>query len=880
MLWVGEAPGKVEVLEGAPFVGPTGELVRRDLRWAGVNIAHDVRFTNTCRHNPGQWPENKEQGGELMAMYASILDAEIAEMPNLRVIVACGGVALQRLTGYTNVTDWRGSVLRPKDLPDVLRWSKKHTHVTQFPEGIVIIPTLHPAGIIHSGNRDDIVLFRRDVRKVASAVAGDLKKVQFNTFFSPPPEVVLARAAEAKWVYLDTEYHKHSKELYWVGMTFDGVDVYGMPWEPTYMGAIKRILESDTLIKGAHNIVADYEALKRAGVELRLPWWDTLVGWHTLYATLGDKLGLSDVASYYIDDIRFWKDMDHKDPMYNALDVVYGAQCMLGEWRECEMRPVNPRAEAEARMAALPTIHAMQARGMKVDVGMQTKLDEEALEEIERVNVDVHTKVAPLWDKRIASARAEAMKLASAVEMAQGAFGEACSVHATYVGSRKPYTRKCAQCRKIYTERILERDALNKARKAHASAQIEIATLEKGFKATNSFHLKWLLYDWEGFNLPVQRDRKSRKITTSADAVDKLLKLRYVKDRPSIERAIVDIKRIQHLEKARSTFIRLVRRDKETKQLVSLVGADGAIHPFYKIFGTETGRFAGGRDEDEKSDNAYSVYALNIPKEWRHMYCAPPGHVLIEADWRNMEGRLTAHFSGDKRYQADLDAELKGGPKVHAIHAAVVFGMDVNDVDKINVNVMGRQMSAYDAGKMITHAWSYGMGEGSMADRFRITRAAARQIIERLSRARPDLVAWRQRLVSQVLGTWARDRCIEAGTRYLSNPFGWQRYYMGLGTGQTNEVLAFLPQSSGGSMLVRVLPDVEARYRIFTAVHDSIVIAVRHELKEIEEAAVFLLNTMARPWAELNNRTFPAEAKWGMNWGAASPTNPRGLMKL
>ena len=122
VLWVGEAPGRNEVIEGRPFVGASGQIVKRTLQWAGIDADRDVRFTNVCRHNPGTFPTG-QSGAELMKHYASELDAEIAEMPNLRVIVACGGPALTRLTGRRSlagngwgINDWRGSVLHNEHL--------------------------------------------------------------------------------------------------------------------------------------------------------------------------------------------------------------------------------------------------------------------------------------------------------------------------------------------------------------------------------------------------------------------------------------------------------------------------------------------------------------------------------------------------------------------------------------------------------------------------------------------------------------------------------------------------------------------------------------------------------------------------------------------
>ena len=93
VLWIGEAPGKDEVREGRPFVGASGAQVRRTLRWAGIDVDEDVRFTNVVKINPGTFPTGRE-GALLMKEWASVLDDELREMRRLKVVVLCGGQAL------------------------------------------------------------------------------------------------------------------------------------------------------------------------------------------------------------------------------------------------------------------------------------------------------------------------------------------------------------------------------------------------------------------------------------------------------------------------------------------------------------------------------------------------------------------------------------------------------------------------------------------------------------------------------------------------------------------------------------------------------------------------------------------------------------------
>jgi uracil-DNA glycosylase family 4 len=189
ILWVGEAPGEEEERDGKPFVGRSGIEVRKALRDMGID-PESVRYTNACRHNPGPFPVG-HAGALLLKQYADDLDAEMRSMPRLRVIVACGGPACTRLTGRRSIPkrskksegwgidDWRGSVFRNADIPDVLQFHGKVLHPTYLPERVTIIPVLHPAGILRDPGLNEMFLFRRDVQKVKHALHGTLAKHDF-----------------------------------------------------------------------------------------------------------------------------------------------------------------------------------------------------------------------------------------------------------------------------------------------------------------------------------------------------------------------------------------------------------------------------------------------------------------------------------------------------------------------------------------------------------------------------------------------------------------------------------------------------------------------------------------------------------------------------
>lgn len=111
------------------------------------------------------------------------------------------------------------------------------------------------------------------------------------------------------------------------------------------------------------------------------------------------------------------------------------------------------------------------------------------------------------------------------------------------------------------------------------------------------------------------------------------------------------------------------------------------IHPSYVLGDTRTGRLS------SKNPNAQ-----NFPREveFRNIFCAPKGYVLVVSDFSQIELRLQAEFSQDpimlKAYKDDEDIYKK--------MASFMFGVPPEKVDK----------KQRFAGKTVMLALGYGMG--------------------------------------------------------------------------------------------------------------------------------------------------------------------------
>lgn len=132
LVFVGEAPGRDEDLQGEPFVGEAGQLLDRILKAMGMQ-RRDVYICNVLKCRP---PNNRDPLPEEVATCEAFLDRQIAAIKP-QVIVALGRFAVQSLLKTrTPISRLRGE------------W--------QSYQGIPLMPTYHPAYLLRNpeGKRD------------------------------------------------------------------------------------------------------------------------------------------------------------------------------------------------------------------------------------------------------------------------------------------------------------------------------------------------------------------------------------------------------------------------------------------------------------------------------------------------------------------------------------------------------------------------------------------------------------------------------------------------------------------------------------------------------------------------------------------------------
>jgi DNA polymerase len=143
IVFVGEAPGRDEDLQGAPFVGRAGQLLTRIIEAIGLR-REDVYIGNILKCRP---PENRDPLPDEMECCRPILDAQL-RIIRPKMICALGRIAAQALLGTQKpLTQLRGRI---------------HEYA-----GARVVVTYHPAALLRNPNLkrptwEDMQMFRKE----------------------------------------------------------------------------------------------------------------------------------------------------------------------------------------------------------------------------------------------------------------------------------------------------------------------------------------------------------------------------------------------------------------------------------------------------------------------------------------------------------------------------------------------------------------------------------------------------------------------------------------------------------------------------------------------------------------------------------------------
>lgn len=199
---------------------------------------------------------------------------------------------------------------------------------------------------------------------------------------------------------------------------------------------------------------------------------------------------------------------------------------------------------------------------------------------------------------------------------------------------------------------------------------------------------------FETLQLPVIKKTKSG-YSTNVEVLEKL------KDKHPI---VENIMEYRQLSKLKSTYV---------DGLISEINPEtGKIHSSFQQTVTVTGRIS------STEPNLQNIPVRTpLGREMRKMFIAEDDeHILVDADYSQIELRVLAHISGDEH----MIEAFRSGFDIHASTAAKIFGVPKEDVTA----------EMRSAAKAINFGLVYGMGEFSLAQDLKISLKAAKEYME------------------------------------------------------------------------------------------------------------------------------------------------------
>lgn len=291
----------------------------------------------------------------------------------------------------------------------------------------------------------------------------------------------------------------------------------------------------------------------------------------------------------------------------------------------------------------------------------------------------------------------------------------------------------------------------------------------------------------------------------------------YSTDKEALERwptnkLVSKLLEYQEVSRVLGTYVNGYLGDEENPTQIF----NGRVYPEFVQYGTVTGRFSC------RAPNLQNIPRPNteLGRKVRGLFIAPPGYVLVVADYGQVELVVLAHYVG---YGALYDGFFQGIDP-HTMTASLVFNEPVE-----NVNPDRRQ----DA-KNINFAVVYGAGTSKVASMSKTTERRAKAFLSKHQRQFPEIYEFKDQVVQT-----CRDRDHPHIKTLLGRkrrlPTIWASDYGVRGKAERQAVNSLIQGSSADLIkramirVDRLLTDSGIEANLILTVHDELVTQCREE---------------------------------------------------
>ncbi len=335
-------------------------------------------------------------------------------------------------------------------------------------------------------------------------------------------------------------------------------------------------------------------------------------------------------------------------------------------------------------------------------------------------------------------------------------------------------------------------------------------------------------------------DPKAKKTKTGQYATGEDVLAKLANNNPICEQILT----FRELTKLRSTYVDAfpVLMNKKT----------GRVHTNYAQAVAVTGRLSSTNPNLQnipiRTTKGKEIRKAFVPRD--------ENHVLVSADYSQIELRVVAAISGDE----NMCEAFRTGKDIHTATAAKVFGVDEKDVTK---------EMRYKA-KSVNFGIIYGQGAFGLAENLGISRTEAKEIIDNYKKEFPNI----QKYMDDTINF-----CRENG--YVETLMGRKRWLKDIGSANFT-VRGFAERNAINSPIQGTAADMiklamikihdaliagNFKSKMLLQVHDELVFDVHKD--ELEKIKPLILNNMKTALQLPNGVPTEAEIGFGDNWLAA-----------
>jgi DNA polymerase-1 len=298
----------------------------------------------------------------------------------------------------------------------------------------------------------------------------------------------------------------------------------------------------------------------------------------------------------------------------------------------------------------------------------------------------------------------------------------------------------------------------------------------------------------------------------------------------------------RELTKLRSTYL---------EALPKLVDKEGRLHTTFNQAGTATGRFS------SQNPNLQNIpIRTEIGREIRRAFIAPKGYKLLSADYSQIELRMVAILSKDKRLHQIFNSD----EDIHSATAMAVFHVKKDEVTR----EMRRRA------KVINFGILYGMGTRSLAENLGVSQVEAKIFYDAYFESFPGM----RRYIEET-------KKFAENNGYVETLFGRRRYFPELTNRSVPEFMRgeFLRMAVNAPLqgtaadimkiaIIRVAKRLVAekslagKVYVVLQIHDELLLEVEEEL--VKKVAAIIREEMEAAFKD--DIPLVAEAKEGANW--------------